>query len=73
MCKQRINNNEKCRRIAGCGGARVICPMEHILGFTRSHWMSPSVECSHRIAVATAMVNDFDRKHKTLKKLCLVS
>ena len=33
------------------------CPMEHILGFTRSHWMSPSgEECSHHIAVAAAMV-----------------
>ena len=47
---------------------RVICPIEHILGFTRSHWMPPSVECSHCIPVAAAMVNDFDPKHKTLTK-----
>jgi len=25
-------------------------------------------ECSHHIAVAAAMVEDFDRKHKTLTK-----
>jgi hypothetical protein len=42
--------------------------MEHIPGFNRSHWMPPSVECSHRIAAAAAMVNDFGRKHKTLTK-----
>jgi len=45
------------------------CPMEHILGFTRSHRMSPSgEECSHHIAVAAAMVDKFGRKHKTLTK-----
>jgi len=53
---------QKCRRIAGdfdchadgdfdChADAAVQCeahrPMEHIPGFTRSHWMPPSVECS---------------------------
>jgi hypothetical protein len=35
------------------------CPMEHIRGFTRSHWMPPSGECSHPIATAVAMVGDF--------------
>ena len=34
--------------------------MEHIQGFTRSHWMPPSVECLHRIAQAAAMVIDFE-------------
>jgi hypothetical protein len=42
--------------------------MEHIQGFTRSHWMPPSGECSHPIAAAAAMVEDFGRKHKTLTK-----
>jgi hypothetical protein len=42
--------------------------MEHIQGFTRSHWMPPSGECSHRIATTAAMVDDFGRKHKTLTK-----
>jgi hypothetical protein len=32
--------------------------MEHILGFTRSHWMPPSGECLSHIAPAAAMVNE---------------
>ena len=46
----RIDDDKKCRESAGdfnhhadaavrCGAHR---PMEHILGFTRSHWMLPS-------------------------------
>jgi hypothetical protein len=38
----------------------VHCPMEHIQGFTRSHWMPPSGECLRRIAPAAAMVDDFE-------------
>ena len=76
MCKQRIDDNKKCRRIAGdfdChADAAVQCGvhhlMDHILGFTQSQWMPPSGECSHRIAVAAAMVDKFGRKHKTLTK-----
>jgi hypothetical protein len=30
--------------------------------------MLPSGECSHRIAAAAALVEDFGRKHKTLTK-----
>jgi hypothetical protein len=48
-----------------CGVHRL---MEHIPGFTRSHWMPPSGECSHRIAVAAAMVDTFGQKHKTRTK-----
>jgi hypothetical protein len=47
---------------------RVQRPMEHIQGFSRSHWMPPLGECSHRIAATAAMVDDFGRKHKTLTK-----
>jgi hypothetical protein len=43
-------------------------PIEHIQGFTQSHWMPPSVECLHHIAPAAAMVDDFRQKHKTLTK-----
>jgi hypothetical protein len=40
--------------------------MEHIQGFTRSHWMPPSGECLRHIAPAAAiMVDDFE---KTLTK-----
>jgi len=78
MCKQRIGDNEKCGQIAGdfdchadvavrCGARR---PMEHILGFTQSHWMPPLAlgECLHHIAAAAAIVDDLCRKHKTLTK-----
>jgi hypothetical protein len=34
-------------------------PMEHIPGFNRSHWMPPSGKCSHLIAPAAAMVEEF--------------
>jgi hypothetical protein len=43
-------------------------PMKHNQGFTRSQWMPPLGEFSHRIAAAAAMVDDFGRKHKTLTK-----
>ena len=43
-------------------------PMEHIQGFTQSHWMPPSGECLRRIAPAAAMVDDFEKTHKTLTK-----
>jgi hypothetical protein len=48
-----------------CG---VHCLMEHILSFTKSHWMPPLGEWLHCIAAAATMVDDFDRKHKTLTK-----
>jgi hypothetical protein len=42
--------------------------MKHSQGFTRSQLMLTSGECSHRIAAAAAMVDNFGRKHKTLTK-----
>jgi hypothetical protein len=33
--------------------------MEHIKGFTQSHWMPPLVDCLCRIAPVAAMVNEF--------------
>jgi hypothetical protein len=35
-------------------------PMEHIQGFTLSHWMLPVVKCLCRIALVAAMVIDFE-------------
>jgi len=72
MCKQRVNDNRKCRRIAGdfdChGDAAVQCgvhhPMKHILGFTRSG-------CRHRASACIALLRRppwlmiLGRKHKT--------
>ncbi len=62
-----IDGNKNCRRIDGnfyCHGDAAVRrgahhPIEHVQGFTRSHWMPPSVKCSHRIAPAAAMVNEF--------------
>jgi len=34
--------------------------MEHIKGFTRSHWMPPLVECLRHISLAAAMVDEFE-------------
>jgi hypothetical protein len=49
-------------------------PMEHILGFTRSHWMLPSGECLRRIAPAAAMVDKYiENTQNTNKKLFLAS
>ena len=68
--QQRIDNNEKCRKIAvdfNCHADAVVRhgahrPMEHIQGFTRSqHWMPLSVECLRRIALAAAMVDKFEQ------------
>jgi hypothetical protein len=66
MCKQIIGDDKKCRQIAGdldhhadaavrCGVHR---PMEHIQGFTRSHWMLPSDECLRCIAPAAVIVDE---------------
>ncbi len=65
--QQWIDDNEKCRRIAGdfdChadaskrrGAHR---PMELVQGFTGSRWMPPSGKCLRRTAPAAAMVNEF--------------
>jgi hypothetical protein len=64
---QQIDNNKKCRQNAGdfdchadvavqCGGH---CLMEHVQGFTLSHWMPPSSECLRGVALAATMVNEF--------------
>jgi hypothetical protein len=48
--------------------------MEHIPGFTRSHWIPTLCECLHHIAPLAAMVNEFVEKTKiTNKKLFLAS
>ncbi len=65
--QQWIDDNEKCRRIAGdfdCHADAAVQrgahrPMEHVQGFTGSHWMPPSGKCLCRIAPAAAMVNGF--------------
>ncbi len=79
--QQRIGDNKKCRRFAGdfdchadaavrCGAHR---PMEHIPGFTGSHWMSPSGECLRRITPAAAMVNEFVETTQNTNKTQLLA
>ena len=66
--QQRIDDNKKCRRIAGDfdghGDAAVRCevhrPIKHIQGFTQSQWMPPSGECLRHIAPPAAMVDKFE-------------
>jgi hypothetical protein len=49
-------------------------PLEHIQGFTRSHWMLPSGECLCLIAQAAAMVDKLvATKHQTRTKHFLPS
>ncbi len=65
--QQRNQRDKKCRQIdnnfGGHGDAAVRRgahrPMEHIQGFTRSHWMLPSGKCLRRIAPAATMVKKF--------------
>ena len=42
--------------------------IEHVQGFTGSHWMPPLGECLRRIAPAASIVNEFVEKRQTLTK-----
>jgi hypothetical protein len=76
VCNKKIGDVKKYTLIAGRfdGHAYVqvqcnaYCPMEHVHGFTRSHWMLPLGWYLRRIAPAAPMVIKFDVK-KTLIKL----
>ena len=80
--QQRIDGNKKCRWIVGdfdCNAGEAVWrgahrSMDHIRGFTRSHWMQPSGECLRRIAPAAAMVDEFvETTQNTNKKLFLAN
>jgi hypothetical protein len=79
--RKRIDGNKNCRRIDGnfdCHGDAAVRrvahrPIEHIQGFTGSHWMPPSVEYSHRIAPAAAMVNEFVETTQNTNKTQLLA
>ncbi len=47
--------------------------MEHIQGFTWSHWLPPLVECLRRIAQAAAMVDEFEQNIQNTKKTQLLA
>ena len=47
--------------------------MEHVQGFTGSHWMPPSGKCLCHIAPAAAMVNEFVETTKNTNKIQLLA
>jgi hypothetical protein len=79
--QQRNRRDKKCRQLDdnfdGHGDAAVQrgahCPMKHIRGFTRSHWMPPSGECLRRIAPAAAIVNEFVETTQNTNKTQLLA
>jgi hypothetical protein len=44
------------------------CPIEHVKGFTGSHWMPPSGKCLGCNALVAAMVKELLKQHNTLTK-----
>jgi hypothetical protein len=79
--RKQNDGNKKCRRIDGnfyCHGDAAVRrgahrPIEHVQGFTQSHWMPPLVECSHCIAPAAAMVNEFVETTQNTNKTQLLA
>ncbi len=80
--RQQIDGNKNCRWIDGnfdCHGDAVVQRgahrlMDHIRGFTRSHWMQPLGECLRHIAPAAAMVEKFvETTQNANKKLFLAN
>jgi hypothetical protein len=47
--------------------------MEHVQGFTGSHWIPPSGKCLRRIASAAAMVNEFVETTQNTNKTQLLA
>ena len=79
--QQQIDNNKICRQIAGnfdCHGNAAVqrgahLPMEHIQGFTWSHWMPQSVKCMRHISLAAAMVDKFEWNTQNTNKTQLLA
>ena len=78
--QQRIGNNKKCRQITGnfdCHAYAAVRrgahrPIEHIQGFTWSHWMLPSGECLRRITPAALIVDEFVETTRNTNKTLLL-
>jgi hypothetical protein len=82
VCKKRIDENKKCRQTDGdfdCHADVAVRwgahrSMDHIRGFTRSHWMQPSGECLRRIAPTAALVEEFvETTQNSNKKIFLAN
>ncbi len=79
--QQWIDDNEKCRQIAGDFDSHADAavrpgayrPMEHVQGFTGSHWMPPLGKCLRRVNPAAAMVNEFDETTQNTNKTQLLA
>jgi hypothetical protein len=69
--QQQTSDNKKYRRIAGdfdCHANAAVrrgahLTIEHVQGFTRSHWMPPSSEWLRHIAPSATMVDKNNTKH----------
>ena len=48
-------------------------PIEHVQGFSGSHWMPPSGKCLRRIALAATMVNEFIETTQNTNKTQLLA
>ena len=78
--QEQIGNNKKCRQIAGnfdCHTDAAVRrgehrPIEHIQGFTRSHWMPPLGKCMRRTAPAAIMADEFVKTTLTTNKTQLL-
>ncbi len=72
---------QKWRQIAGnfdCHGDAAVRrgvhhPIEHVQGFTGSHWMPPLGKCLRRIALVAAMVNKFVETTQNTNKTKLLA
>ena len=49
------------------------CLIEHVKGFTGSHWMPPLGKCLRRIAPVATMVNELDRTTQNTNKAQLLA
>jgi hypothetical protein len=62
------NNESTATKNAGAVRRGAHCPMDHIQGFTRSHWMPPLGKCLRRIAPEAAMVKEFEENTQNTNK-----
>ncbi len=78
--QQQIGDNKKCRQITGdfdCHTDAAVQhgahrPIEHVKGFTRSHWMPLPGECLRHIAPAATMVDEFVENTLNTNKILLL-
>jgi hypothetical protein len=80
MGKKQIGDNKKCRQIAGDFDCHTDAAVrrkehrliEHIQGFTWSHWMPPLGECLRCTTLVAAMVDEFVKTTLNINKTQLL-